>query len=178
MKKIANPLKIGIMHESAFVLSREWPDLLTRKAGSAPPRSPSRSCASWIGDEQPGLPEQVQNLLIACYAIQADKAWLRAGRPAEPPKLDKIPDDMVLRSQELPTEEEFDTASARAAGIFRIQRQPVRTARSVHALADAIRRNAKGRAGGGQGPGRGAGQARGDARPEPMTPTGWRPRAR
>ena len=30
-------------------------------------------------------------------------------------------------------------------GIFRIQRQPVRTARSVHALADAIRRNAEGR---------------------------------
>jgi len=51
----------------------------------------------------------------------------------------------VLRSQELPTQEEFDIASARAAGIFRIQRQPVRTARSVHALAEAIRRNASGR---------------------------------
>ena len=36
LKKIANPLKIGIMHEAAFVLSREWPDLLTRKAGGAP----------------------------------------------------------------------------------------------------------------------------------------------
>ena len=48
-----------------------------------------------------------------------------------------MPDDLVLRSQELPTQEEFDLASARAAGIFRIQRQPVRTARSVHALADA-----------------------------------------
>ena len=62
----------------------------------------------------------VQNLVIACYAIQADKAWLRAGQPMPtPPKLDKITDDMVLRSQELPTEEEFDAASARAQGIFR-----------------------------------------------------------
>ena len=51
----------------------------------------------------------------------------------------------MLRSQELPSEAEFDAASTRAAGIFRIQRQPVRTARSVHALADAIRRNAGGR---------------------------------
>ena len=144
LKKIANPLRIGIMHESAFVLSREWPDLLTRKAGPASEATVAQ-LRGWIGEEQPGLPEQVQNLLIACYAVQADKAWLRAGRPAEQPKIDKFPDDLMLRSQELPTQEEFDIASARAAGIFRIQRQPVRTARSVHALAEAIRRNANGR---------------------------------
>jgi hypothetical protein len=144
LKKIANPLRIGIMHESAFVLSREWPDLLTRKAGPASEAAVGR-LRGWIGEEQPGLPEQVQNLLIACYAVQADKAWLRAGRPAEQPKIDKFPDDLALRSQELPTQEEFDTASARAAGIFGIQLQPVRTARSVHSLADAIRRNANGR---------------------------------
>jgi hypothetical protein len=144
VKKVANPLKIGIMHEAAFVLSREWPDLLTRKAGSAAEVTVAQ-LRGWIVEEQPGLPEHVQSLLIACYAVQADKAWLRAGHPAEPPRLDKMPNDLVLRSQELPTPEEFDLASARAAGIFRIQRQPVRTARSVHALADAIRRNARGR---------------------------------
>jgi len=144
LKKIANPLKIGIMHEAAFVLSREWPDLLTRKAGNAAEVKVA-DLRGWIAEEQPGLPEQVQNLLVACYAVQNDKAWLRAGRQAEPPKLDKMPGDLVLRSQELPSQDEFDTASARAAGIFRIQKQPVRTARTVHALADAIRRNAQGR---------------------------------
>lgn len=144
VKKIANPLKIGIMHEAAFVLGREWPDLLTRKAGTAA-EVPVRKLREWIGEQQPGLPEQVQNLLIACYAVQADKAWLRGGHPAEPPGLDRMQDDFVLRSQELPIQEEFDLASARAAGIFRTSRQPVRTTRSVHALADAIRRNAKGR---------------------------------
>ncbi len=144
VKKIANPLGIGIMHEAAFVLSRDWPDLLTRKAGAVAEVTVAQ-LRGWIGERQPGLPEQVQSLLIACYAIQADKAWVRAGRPAEPPALDKMPDDLVLRSQELPTQEEFDLASARAAGIFRIQRQPVLTARSVHVLADAIRRNARDR---------------------------------
>jgi hypothetical protein len=144
VKKIANPLKIGIMHESAFVLSREWPDLLSRKAGGVTEVTVAQ-LRSWISEEQAGLPEQVQNLIIACYAIQADKAWQRAGRPAEQPKLEKVPDDLVLRSQELPTPEEFEAASGRANGIFRIQRQPVRTARSVHALAEAIRGKAKGR---------------------------------
>ena len=73
MKKIANPLKIGIMHEAAFVLGREWPDLLTRKAGTAAEVTVSQ-LRGWIGEEQPGLPEHVQSLLIACYAVQADKA--------------------------------------------------------------------------------------------------------
>jgi hypothetical protein len=144
VKKIANPLKIGVMHEQAFVLSRDWPDLLTRKAAGSAEVTVAQ-LRGWIAEEQPGLPEQVQNLLIACYAIQADKAWQRAGRTAEPPRLDRVPDDLVLRSQELPTPEEFEAASKRASGIFRIKPQPVRTARSVHALADAVRRNAQGR---------------------------------
>ena len=89
VKKVANPLRIGIMHESAFVLGREWPDLLTRKAGTAPEVTAAQ-LRGWIGEEQPGLPEQVQNLLIACYAVQADKAWLRAGR-AEPKAMPNRP---------------------------------------------------------------------------------------
>jgi hypothetical protein len=141
VRKIADPLKIGTTHPAAFVLLREWPDLLTRKVGTATEATVGQ-LRGWIAGEQPGLPEQLQNLLISCYAIQADKAWFRAGRAAEPPKLEKIADDLILRSQELPTSEEFETASARAGGIFRIKQQPVRNARSVHTLADAIRRNA------------------------------------
>ena len=133
-----------MMHEAAFVLNRDWPDILNRKAAGADQVTVAQ-LREWIKADQPGLPEIVQNLIIASYAIQADKAWVRAGRPIEAPKLDKITSDMVLRSQELPSEEEFETASARAQGIFRIQRQPVRSVRSVHALADAIRRNATGR---------------------------------
>jgi hypothetical protein len=144
VRKIADPLKVGTTHPAAFVLLREWPDLLTRKAGTAGEATVGQ-LRGWIAGEQPGLPEQVQNLLISCYAIQADKAWFRAGRAAEPPKLEKIADDLILRSQELPTSDEFETASARAGGIFRIKQQPVRNARSVHTLADAIRRNAAGK---------------------------------
>jgi hypothetical protein len=87
----------------------------------------------------------VQNLLIAAYAIQTDKAWLRAGKPIPEPGLTAIADDMALRSQELPSEDEFEKASQRAHGIFGIARQPVRNARSVQVLADAIRRGAEGR---------------------------------
>ena len=144
LKKIANPLKLGVMHEAAFVLNRDWPDILHRKAAGADQVTVTQ-LREWIKADQPGLPEIVQNLVIASYAIQADKAWVRAGRPIDAPKLDKITSDMVLRSQELPSEAEFELRLPGRQGIFRIQRQPVRSLRSVHALADAIRRNASGR---------------------------------
>jgi hypothetical protein len=144
VRKIADPLKLGVTHEAAFVLNREWQDLLNRKsAGLA--QVDVRQLRGWIGDEQPGLPEQVQNLVIACYAIQDNKAWIRRDRTIEAPKLDGIADDMVLRSQELPTAEEWDLAGQRAQGIFRIDRLPVRSANSVHTIATAVRRNAAGK---------------------------------
>jgi len=133
-----------VMHEAAFVLNRDWPDILNRKAAGAD-QATIAQLREWIKADEPGLPEIVQNLIIASYAIQADKAWVRAGRTVEAPKLDKITSDMVLRSQELPSEAEFETASARAQGIFRIPRQPVRSVRSVHALAEDIRGKAPGR---------------------------------
>jgi hypothetical protein len=144
LKKIANPLKLGVMHEQAFVLlPDEWPALLNKKSASAGEVSVGK-LRGWIGDQQPGLPDEVQRLVVACYAIQADKAWLRGGRPIDAPQLNGITDDMALRSQELPTSEEFELASSRAGGIFRIAREPVRTARSVHALAVKVRHGAHG----------------------------------
>jgi hypothetical protein len=144
VRKIANPLKIGEMHEAAFVLIQEWPSVINRKSGPEP-QATVRQLRRWIGEEQPGLPEQVQNLIIACYAIQVDKAWVRGGRTIQAPKLGNITDDMELRGQELPSAEEFQCACDRAAGVFRIARESVRSARSVHSLAEKVRRNAAGR---------------------------------
>lgn len=143
LKKIANPLKLGVMHEAAFVLLHEWPDLVNRKAAGRDQMTVSQ-VRGWIDEAQPGMPAEVQRLIAACYAIQGDKAWLRAGQPIDMPALGRVTDDMALRGQELPTDAEFERASARAAGIFGVKREPVRTARSVHAVAAAVRRLAAG----------------------------------
>lgn len=142
LKKIANPLRLGVMHEASFVLSREWPDFLDRKAGNRQ-QVTVEQLRGWVTEKQPGLPALVQNLLIDAYAIQTDKAWLRAERPIPAPGLDKITDDMALGSQELPSQEEFDRASRRAATILDAKKQPVRNARSVQVLADEIRGKAE-----------------------------------
>jgi hypothetical protein len=137
LKKVANPLKLGVMHEAAFVLLHEWPDLINRKAAGQD-QVTVRQVRDWIDEAQRGMPAAVQHLIVACYAVQEDKAWLRARQSIEMPPLGRLTDDMVLRGQELPTDEEFERASARAAGIFGVQREPVRTARSVHAIAQEV----------------------------------------
>jgi hypothetical protein len=136
LKKIAHSLKLGVMHEAHFVLLHEWPDLINRRATGRAEVAVGK-IRPWIEVEQPGLPVAVQNLIVACYAIQADKAWFRRDVPQEAPALGRITDDLALRSQELPTEEEFVAAGKRAEGIFRIKPQPVLSARSVQALAQA-----------------------------------------
>jgi len=141
LKRIANPLNIGVMHEAAFVLRDDWKQIIDRRAAGQP-EVRAGTVRGWITEEQPGLPVQIQDLVVACYAIQADRAWTRGGQQITPPELGKITPDMTLRSQELPTEEEFERASARAAGLFGVARQPVRSARAVHAIAGEVRRRA------------------------------------
>ena len=118
---------------------------LADQEGGHRARSHRRAAARLDRRGEPGLPEQVENLLIAGYVVEADKARPRAGRPANRPSSRTLPDDLVLRSQELRTQESSRPRPS-GRGSFRIPREPIRTARSVHALADAIRRNAKSRA--------------------------------
>ncbi|MGH3221200.1 MAG: phage resistance protein, partial [Streptosporangiaceae bacterium] len=142
MKKIATPLKIGVMHEGPFVLSRDWPLLIERNAAGRPEFS-VRQLREWVIQERQGLPDLVRDLVVVCYAIQADKAWMRAGQQIAMPPLARLTDDMILRSQELPSTDEFDLASRRAAGIFGAPREPVRSARSTQAIAQAVRDKSK-----------------------------------
>ena len=134
LKKIANPLKLGVMHEQAFVLLHDWPRADRPEGRPATPRSRSPSSAAGSRRSSPACPP-VQNLVVVCYAIQADKEWLRGGQPMPAPGAGRVTDDMVLRGQELPTEAEFDEASRRAEGIFGVPREPVRSARAVQAIA-------------------------------------------
>ncbi|MFG1999071.1 phage resistance protein [Spirillospora sp. NPDC048911] len=141
LKRIAAPAGIADVTE-VFVLKDEWKMTLARRAGQAG-RSTLEvkvgDARRWVLDEQPGLPPLVVDLVVACYALQDNRSWLRAGRPIPPQEPGQIESDMVLRRQELPSEEEFERADERAAAIFKAARQPVNTARAVQAVASVIR---------------------------------------
>lgn len=142
LRRIANPLGLGTMHESAFVLDDAWPRLIDR-AATAAGKTTEMTVADvrgWVRSEQEGLPEAVVDLVVCCYAMQTDRAWLRAGRPVTPaPEPGRLHGDMVLRRQELPGAEQFERATERATRIFGVSRQPVLTARATQRLAADVR---------------------------------------
>ncbi|MEV4372945.1 phage resistance protein [Nonomuraea sp. NPDC049637] len=144
LRRIGHPLELGTMHESHFVLREEWP-LRIERAASRHDRTGDLAVSDikkWILDEQPGLPSDVVNLIVFSYAVQRDRAWIRAGQIVGAPDLKNVPGDMALRAQELPNADEFRTASDRAHVLFRLDKQPVLSARAVHMLAAAVRRRA------------------------------------
>jgi hypothetical protein len=143
MKKIGAPLKIGVMHEGPFVLSGEWKQTIDRKAAGREEFS-VREVREWVTGQDlgRGLPQIVRDLVVVCYAIEADKAWIRGAHQIAMPELKAITGDMKLRSQELPSPEEFERANLRAAGIFEAPRQPVRNARTTQAIAQHVRERA------------------------------------
>jgi hypothetical protein len=145
LRRIANPLGLGVMHEAAFVLGDEWKQRLDRRTGGRDEVTVAQ-LRGWLEEEQPGLPVGVRDLVIASYAIQADRAWARPGGGviSPSPELSAIRPDLVLRSQELPSSSEFEQAARRAEKIFGVPRQPVRSARATNAIARDVRDRAGG----------------------------------
>jgi hypothetical protein len=143
LQRIANPLEIATVSE-VFVLREDWKLRIERRAAAAGPATEFKvgDIRNWINAEQEGLPPLVIDLLVCCFAVQSDRAWLRGGQPIRPPELGKLTSDMVLRRQELPDDSEFASANTRSDAIFGLPRQPVRSTRSVQALAEGLRRAA------------------------------------
>jgi hypothetical protein len=143
LNKVASPLKLGVMHGATFVLGHEWPGLIERKTGRAPEAS-VRQLREWIDRQQPGLPGPVRDLVVVCYAIQADKAWIRAGRQITTPDLSGLADDMVLRGQELPAERESEGATVEPPPPGRVFSRRVASAKApavVEEICDAADAN-------------------------------------
>ena len=146
LRRIANPLDIATVGE-VLVLRDDWKLLIERRAAGEGPVTELKAgdIRRWIAEEQPGLPALVSDLLVACFAVQSDRAWFRAGQPVlPPPEIGRITPDMVLRRQDLPSEEEFALAGDRAGSVFGLGSQPVRSARAVEALAAGLRSRAGG----------------------------------
>ncbi|WP_047867701.1 DUF6079 family protein [Nocardiopsis sp. RV163] len=146
LRRIADPLEIAKVTE-VFVLRDEWVRRLDRYAGLDRADTTNVSVADlkrWIRDREDGrgLPEDVVDLLVQVYAIQSDRAWIRAGKRYTDIGFGRLSGDIVLRRQELPSQEDFDRANERAAKIFGLTRQPVLNARAVQRMAEQLKEQA------------------------------------
>ncbi|MGW0058603.1 hypothetical protein ACWDTT_01570 [Streptosporangium sandarakinum] len=146
MRRIANPLLLGEMHEAAFVVGSHWRHHFHRCANQDGVTGDLKVSAllGWIDrPEARGLDRLVANLVIACFAEQTDRAWVHHGGPISP-ELTQIREDMALREDRPPGEEVWEAARERAAKVFGLNPPAARRARLAgifaRELSEAARR--------------------------------------
>ncbi len=143
MRRLAVPLGLCAQKGDAyFELSRRWPDHF-KKTAQAEGETGDLSVISlrdWTNLPQPrGLEPFVANLVIAAFAEMDDRVWVQGGTPIKPaPEPGQVKDGYALRSQPLPSEQDWDTAGDRFAAIFGGAAPTLRRGRLVHQFADQI----------------------------------------
>lgn len=133
MRQIANPLKLGVQHEKAFLLEDHWRGRLRKKAREDEGPLTVAKVRCWLDEPVPmGLPREVANLLIWTYAEQSGKTFHGPG--AGEASLGFLDDEWELRDQKLPTAEEWKVASEVAARTFGLTVSPLMSAHNVGEL--------------------------------------------
>jgi hypothetical protein len=121
LRQIANPLKLGDMTtESAFVLGHHWKNHFDRKEAEHGGPVTVSKLREWMDEPQRwGLPRDLQNLVFIFFATHAQMNFHLHGRLIEPGITD-LQEDAELRTQRLPSQNDWDEAGKRAASIFGI----------------------------------------------------------
>lgn len=148
VRRIVHPLELGDVSDGPLNLSSEWRRRIEQAAAQHGVTGdyPVGKIRQWIEElGYTGMDKPVLGLVIATYALLADRAWLINGSPlGETPELDKIALGHSLRAQELPSAEEFERARARTSVVFGEKIAETLSARNVGKLASAAREKAGG----------------------------------
>ena len=120
VRQIANPLMLGEMTETHFVIGQHWKNLFTRKAAETGGTITVGQLREWTNLPKPmGLPEEVANLVILLFAEQTNRTFYLHGVLHEG-TITSLRNDMELREQVLPSEDAWEKAVDRADVIFGI----------------------------------------------------------
>ncbi len=144
LRQVANPLDLGTMHETHFVLGQHWKNHFGRKMAEEGVVNPTvGQLRGWTDEPRPmGLPREVQNLVILSFADQTNRSFFRHGGPIEP-TIDGLLDELELREQTLPAQDLWEKAAERAAAIFGFVASPLRNAANVSRLTEEVTRLAQ-----------------------------------
>jgi len=118
LRAIADPLLLGEMHETVFLLGQHWNNHLNPKVAEAGGVPTVGQLRHWINVPRPrGLPKHVENLVILIYTEQTNRTFYLHGAPTEA-SLTSMPDQLELRTWVGPPEAQWKTAVQRAGQIL------------------------------------------------------------
>jgi hypothetical protein len=135
---VANPLLIGVMHETHLVLDPHWRDRFMRVAAAPGPLTVGRLKAAIDEPRRMGLPDILVRLLILLFAEQTNRSFHLHGGPFEGTIDRDLPDALELRQQRLPTPEVWEVARRRAAAIFGLAPSPLVNGQNLARLTEDL----------------------------------------
>ncbi|MBA1445772.1 MAG: phage resistance protein [Chromatiales bacterium] len=142
MRQIAQPLKLGEMHERHFIFKPDWPQHLAREIAREGNGGDVTVAALRAAMDQPkpkGLPNAVQNLLIMVFAEYGQYAFNLHGGPFNDITLKEIRDELVLIKQELAEPAEWKAALDNSGALFGLTVNPLRTANNQNDLQKQVK---------------------------------------
>ncbi|MBN8431455.1 hypothetical protein JF535_11385 [Microbulbifer salipaludis] len=146
MRTIAQPLKLGEMHERHFIFKDDWPNHLTRELAKdefvGDPVSVKRLRSAMDLPAPRGLPEIVQNLLVMVFAEHGQYAFTLHGNDYDP-TLKDMPDNLVLVKHDLAEPATWKRGVDHAATIFGLTINSLRTANHQNTLEKEVQAEVK-----------------------------------
>jgi hypothetical protein len=144
VRRVCNPLRLGELVENKYVLNMTtsfWSrHLLQGMAGKGnTDRFKVRVLRELIEVPPRGLDKNLQNLIIATFALDQDLGWYQHETQVAAPPLEHITDDYELRHPPLPEEEAWAKAVRRLSGLFGLVLPPLRSVANVADMARQVR---------------------------------------
>lgn len=139
MRQIAQPLKLGEMHERHFIFKPDWPQHLAREMAKQGSDITVAALREAMDQPKPkGLPPAVQNLLIMVFAEYGQYAFFLYGGTYNDVTLKDIRDELTLIKQELADPSQWKQACDNAGILFGLTPNTLRTANNQHDLQKKV----------------------------------------
>lgn len=139
LTKVVGPLQLGTMHSAHFIADvQPWVDLAERRRSEAGVTAPTvRMMRTWLDgadtpEDRRGLTTEVADLVILSVAAATNRSLAEGSRNVATPDIGKLRDEWELRAHDLPDDETWRTALARAQDLGIV---PVSALRSATAVA-------------------------------------------
>ena len=146
--RICNPLRLGRLEEHRYVLETStcwWSRHLTQQAAARDYRDhfPVHMLRELLDEPEPrGFDRDLQNLIIAGFALEHQLAWYQHGTKVAVDTVQAVNDQMELRHPPMPDEQSWAEAVRRGQAIFGTVLPQWRSPANLPELAGTLRRAA------------------------------------
>lgn len=140
VRSVVPALRLGETGENAAVLGDHWNrHFLQCMARDRTDRPTVEQLRIWMDQPKPmGLPTELQDLVILCFAATTNRLFSLDGGPFDP-EIGRLTGGVELREQQLPSETDWRKACERASQLFGLVTPSVLNAANVATLAKQVR---------------------------------------